>query len=337
MSPIFEFLIALLFVFLLLSTIVSSLVEFYSSRVGRNSRSVLLYEALLKVFNDRHNRNFADDLYRHPLIENSKPDADKLPTYLDAGIVANAVVDVFVRQANPLAIQYSPEGKPHVVEPDMTPELAFGHFTRAVQGLHTSETKKLLQSFLHNSNGLPELKTAIGQWYDAYMDRVTGWYKRKIRQRLFWMSVVVVIALNANLFRISAVLWNDDKLRQPLLEQALLTASDSTWKKSMAQGSIEARKQKADSLYQALKLTGLPLGWISQAPGSSELNWIDRTVHIIRVNWQHYGSLSTLLGWLLMAFAIHLGAPFWFDALGKVVNLRAAGTRPQPMAPATAK
>jgi hypothetical protein len=35
-----------------------------------------------------------------------------------------------------------------------------------------------------------------------------------------------------------------------------------------------------------------------------------------------------LLGWLLTALAISLGAPFWFDLLKKVINIRGAGGKP---------
>lgn len=38
------------------------------------------------------------------------------------------------------------------------------------------------------------------------------------------------------------------------------------------------------------------------------------------------GGLETLIGWLITALAITLGAPFWFDLLGKFVSLRGAGT-----------
>ena len=32
-----------------------------------------------------------------------------------------------------------------------------------------------------------------------------------------------------------------------------------------------------------------------------------------------------IVGWLLTVAAISLGAPFWFDLLGKIVHLRASG------------
>jgi hypothetical protein len=34
------------------------------------------------------------------------------------------------------------------------------------------------------------------------------------------------------------------------------------------------------------------------------------------------------LGCLMTALAISLGAPFWFDLLGRLVNLRATGAKP---------
>jgi hypothetical protein len=347
MAPIFEFLIALLLVFLLLSTIVSSLAEFYSSRIGRNSRAVLLYQALLKVFNDRHNRNYTDDLYRHPLIENSKPDEDKLPAYLEASVVARTLTDVLVREARPLTVTYTDAGRPQIQEPDIQPHEAFQLVRQSVQSMQPSEVKKLLQSFLHTSTSLPEVHQQIEVWYNAYMDRVTGWYKRQMRKRLLWVSFVVVLALNADLFRISAALWNDEKLRQPLVEQAVAITSDSTWLAQQKQLTLDQRKQQADSLYQSLKLSGLPVGWISELSpdATKKLRDKHRPQHswwanvkfkfacfrqLINLNADRYLSISTLIGWLLMAFAVHLGAPFWFETLNKLVNLRGAGTRPQP-------
>lgn len=37
------------------------------------------------------------------------------------------------------------------------------------------------------------------------------------------------------------------------------------------------------------------------------------------------GWLKTLLGWLITIAGVSVGAPFWFDLLGKVANLRGVG------------
>jgi hypothetical protein len=35
-----------------------------------------------------------------------------------------------------------------------------------------------------------------------------------------------------------------------------------------------------------------------------------------------------LIGWLLTGVAISFGAPFWFDLLGQLINIRSAGPKP---------
>ena len=41
------------------------------------------------------------------------------------------------------------------------------------------------------------------------------------------------------------------------------------------------------------------------------------------------GGLVTLIGWILTALAVSLGAPFWFDLLNKFISLRQAGPVPE--------
>jgi hypothetical protein len=43
-----------------------------------------------------------------------------------------------------------------------------------------------------------------------------------------------------------------------------------------------------------------------------------------------WGFWVMLLGWLVTAFAVSFGAPFWFDALSKLGSPRNSGTKPQP-------
>jgi hypothetical protein len=66
---------------------------------------------------------------------------------------------------------------------------------------------------------------------------------------------------------------------------------------------------------EAISTASLPIGW-------SELPRRDQ--------W-----LTMILGWLITAFAVSLGAPFWFDLLNKFINVRASGKAPEeePKAP----
>jgi hypothetical protein len=42
------------------------------------------------------------------------------------------------------------------------------------------------------------------------------------------------------------------------------------------------------------------------------------------------GGVETFIGWLLTAWALCLGAPFWFDMLNKLISLRGTGTKIDP-------
>jgi hypothetical protein len=44
--------------------------------------------------------------------------------------------------------------------------------------------------------------------------------------------------------------------------------------------------------------------------------------------WRGAEIVSKLVGFLLTAFALSLGAPFWFDTLNKLINIRTAGRAP---------
>jgi len=73
--------------------------------------------------------------------------------------------------------------------------------------------------------------------------------------------------------------------------------------------AVQAQKQLDD-----LKL---PIGWAgASAPNNL---WL------------------ALLGWLITAFALTLGAPFWFDLLKRFVNIRSAGQAPEEKAAGSAK
>lgn len=74
----------------------------------------------------------------------------------------------------------------------------------------------------------------------------------------------------------------------------------------------------------------LPLGWgeanrnqqLGRDPDSNQPNQ-----NIPFLLW-----LRIPLGWIVSGLAISMGASFWFDLLGKLVNVRNAGKRPDPAA-----
>jgi hypothetical protein len=60
-----------------------------------------------------------------------------------------------------------------------------------------------------------------------------------------------------------------------------------------------------------------------------------RHILLERSGWDFSGwLLFKIFGLLISAFAVSLGAPFWFDLLSKFVNIRGAGVPPAKPKPA---
>ena len=60
------------------------------------------------------------------------------------------------------------------------------------------------------------------------------------------------------------------------------------------------------------ELRRLPIGWKAPLDNAEREGWI-----------------SKLVGWIITALAVSLGAPFWFDMLNKLNSLRSTGIKPK--------
>lgn len=193
-----------------------------------------------------------------------------------------------------------------------------------VDSENTSEpVKRLLREALQaaklakdESGKVEAVRKSLETAFDESMERVSGWYKRRTQLILFGIALVLVGAINADSFAIGQRLWKDDALRKAVVAQANKTVTESQAKQAdcaMADksGTTPTPAEVAGKCLDQVRELGLPLGW-SKATSPSD--------------WAIPGKA---LGLLLTVFAILLGAPFWFDLLGKVSQLRGAGATPK--------
>jgi len=138
------------------------------------------------------------------------------------------------------------------------------------------------------------LKHHLASWFDEGMIRISGWYSRRVKVIIFVIAAAVTIATNASSIHLVEQLWTNDALRTQIAAQAQSIPSQST-----------AYLEMTESLN---KLDIFPIGW--RQPPDGFLEW-----------------LKTILGWGITIAAISLGAPFWFDLLGKFANLKGTGGR----------
>lgn len=178
-------------------------------------------------------------------------------------------------------------------------QIAGADFATLVNNLPPGELKDKLSALASRAGAeAANIRLEIEHWFDTTMDRVSGWYKRKAQKILLVIAFVIVIALNADSIRFFSSLWQDAALRDSVVAAA-----------GKAQSSMTP-----EAAYQSLKQ--LPLGWTGLPEGQPGWGWV-----II--------APLKLAGWSITAFAATLGAPFWFDAMSKLINMRSAGTPPQ--------
>ncbi len=178
----------------------------------------------------------------------------------------------------------------------------------------------------------------VESWFENTMARLSGWYKRRVQWLAFGLGCLLAICLNADTFQIANQLWRAGALRALLAQQAVSLA---------AQGELPADS----ALAQAIALQDqwnrfhLPIGWVGtplEATGISchPLPQSAGEVYGLTVAGRCYPFVNTPLpgdiaGWvlklgglLITALATAQGAPFWFDILKKIVNVRLAGRNP---------
>lgn len=179
-------------------------------------------------------------------------------------------------------------------------------YTSLIRNLPEGTLKDKLKALADRAgNDAKATRGEVEKWFDTTMDRVSGWYKRQAQKIVLGVAFALVIGLNADSFTVFRALWQNSALR----DSVVATAS-----KANSQMTPDQAKDE---------LSVLPLGWKS-AP-----SW-----HGVKEAFtENFGWwLLKLAGLALTAFAVMLGAPFWFDAMNKLINLRMTGTPPQKSA-----
>jgi len=155
---------------------------------------------------------------------------------------------------------------------------------------------------------LAAVRSMIERRFDDVMDRVSGWYKRRTQLWVFVAAFVAAGIGNIDSLAIASTLYREPTVR------AFVIASAASQQAPPPAPGWDAYQSSSETL-RALQL---PIGWegakIPMTPGAV---------------------LRKVVGILLTVLALMLGAPFWFDVLSRIANLRAAGPKPPPGAAAS--
>ena len=200
--PVVEVVIGMAFFFLLMSTLASAINEGIANLFSLRARG--LEQGIASMLGDGHAQAFFETAI---VLSQRKPDnADtknvgntngqegkqktnsKKPSYLGAPIFTDALQALFGVEGTAFQLDLEKVKDP---------------------GLRTN-----LEEFAAKvGNDATQFRKELETWFDATMNRASGWYKRRSHLILFFIGIVLAGAANLSAVTVGQRLWSDSTLR----------------------------------------------------------------------------------------------------------------------------
>lgn len=340
--------IGLIFVLLLLSLLATTMMELLSSLFSLRARNLI--KALRNMLaSDDRNETLLDEfqsnsLYRH-LTQQYGSRSTKgfsAPSYMSAETFQSILFDIILKGDD---VQKLQERLDNLPDKDLK--------------------NVLNQLLRESGGQLDLFRLEVQNWYNNVMDRAAGWYKRYTQKILLFMGLGIAVIFNADTVALYDRLSNDPETLASLvaaaesyvqtreraesipLEKPSAGGSSPTEPASPSFGQQSAPINPLDST-TATSPAPAPATYLNDSGNDpAEANFrqsleelkglLNNEIAEIRrplgLGWEGvnframgpYEIITKLLGFILTALAISLGAPFWFDLLKKLVNIRSAG------------
>ncbi|HAB18637.1 MAG TPA: hypothetical protein PLX89_22045 [Verrucomicrobiota bacterium] len=275
----------------------------------------------------------ADLLFEHPLIKGIAPVGNRCPGYLPSATFVDAVLSIVLAKAPP-----APAADP----PNTSPSPTLADLRRALAIFPDEFAKQVLGSLWLGVNDLAEARKRLEGWFNDSMGRVSGLYRRYTQVWLLMWSTVVVLLLNVDTVELTKRLVADSTFREAVTAAGTRAATNSAF-------SGQGAPPTAAQLQGDIVNLQLPIGWrwdtnvfpitrlVVTNPAGVLTNYFTNAP-VYLTSWtlarpplpaSGMGWFLKVLGLLISIAAISQGAPFWFDLLNKLTNLR-AGAKPAP-------
>lgn len=288
--------VGIIFVLLLLSLLATTIMELLASFFHLRGRNLIKGLRNMLATSDEGEQLLKDfrnnSLFKHMSQQYSRSSQGP-PSYLDAESFQSILFDIILKGE----------------EVDKLKE--------KIDELPDEDLKNVLNQLLRDAdNELDQFKEKIGKWYNDVMDRASGWYKRYTQKIIIAVGLVIALVFNADTFSIYERLSSDPVALDKVVglaeryvqthEEVYVQPVNPSFENSLNELEVLVN-QKIDEVRSPLGL-----GWDN----------VDFS------SFTAYDWLTKILGYLVTALAVSLGAPFWFDLLRKLVNIRSSGNKP---------
>ncbi len=309
---------------------------------------------------NKRDTKIGDNFYSHPLIKNyGSSKVFPIPSYIAATNFSTVLADVlkseFDRRINEIAQFKYANSLTHESMDSIKQNLAYTSNLIKIKelldfyGYHYNtfgkppdgsvidrDTWYILDMHLRESSyDFEKFTRRIEGWFDDTMDRVSGWYKRQTQFVLIVIGMTIAIVFNVDTIQITQKLSTDRDATEKLVQMAIEATDrykDDPRVKHSSGIMEESPSALADSAanYRIYKEYQDKL----EAIVKFSRDTLQKANNIIALGWDEAGREAAgkqkgrkFLGWLITAFAISLGAPFWFDLLNKMVKIRGTGKK----------
>ena len=214
-------------------------------------------------------------------------------------------------------------------------------------GLNKSVTALIKQAEVYAQQGeqaVAGMRVNLETWFNDAMDRLSGAYKRRAQLIALIIGFIVALILNVDTIRVATSLWREPTLRQAIVAEAQNYTQTDTSQASTATSPLD----NIPALETQLQALNIPFGWTidsfdtagrkcSLLPIRKDQVWgmpsrddqglpVCEKIKDLPVDLHSW--FIKILGLLITGLAAAQGAPFWFDILKKLVNVRGTGTKP---------
>lgn len=328
-----DVMVGIITVYLIFALACTAIVEALSAWFDVRSRNL---EAALEEFlhgNDANGEKFVKVFFAHPIVQSLSKGANGRPSYISPEIVGQVVTSLIYTQNGASTLKQGIDNLSGTTQDNRI---------KGLLDALSSETRK-------NIEDVEAFRKLIEKHYDAAMDRATGWYKRHTQNTAIIASTILVIFANIDTISLINTLSSNPAARAKMVEIAKQEVDTAKAEQKIKEGTktpetspkpdtpaaaplnqsadmpastpapdlVNEAKNRSEKAAAALakantdlSTAGIQLGWKAFPTGCS--NWV-----------------SKLIGLLISILAISLGAPFWFDMLSRVMQVRAAGVSPR--------
>lgn len=184
---------------------------------------------------------------------------------------------------------------------------------------------------------LQQLQIEVETWFDNGMTRASGVYRRNVKGVGLLIGLAIAFTLNADTFYIFQRLSTDPAIRSSIVqaaEQIEVRGIETPEALAADSGISDLSEELAEQLTENIELELRSVGEAVEQTLAQYPLPIGRSPSVLEAqriaeqSWPIKFIPQRLVGWLITALALSMGASFWFDLLRKVTSVRASGDKP---------